>query len=153
MKSYSFQAQIQKHDGMDAAYITFPYDVEREFGTKGQLKVQALIEDAPYRGSLAKMGLDCHCLGITKQIRTMIGKVPGDWVQVTLLQDLEPRVVELPEDFKALLEANGQANLVYNKLSYSHKKEYMTWILSAKKTETRTKRMEQAIIRLTEASE
>ncbi|MDQ0898737.1 MULTISPECIES: hypothetical protein [unclassified Paenibacillus] len=27
MKSYSFQAQIQKHDGMDAAYITFPYDV------------------------------------------------------------------------------------------------------------------------------
>lgn len=47
MKSYSFQAQIQKHDGMDAAYITFPYDVEQEFGTKGQVKVQvqALIED------------------------------------------------------------------------------------------------------------
>ncbi|SDN73958.1 Bacteriocin-protection, YdeI or OmpD-Associated [Paenibacillus sp. yr247] len=89
----------------------------------------------------------------TKQIRTAIGKVPGDWVQVTLHQDVEPRVVDLPEDFKVLLEANGQANLVYNKLSYSHKKEYITWIQSAKLAETRTKRMEQTISRLTDSSE
>ncbi|WP_414858890.1 YdeI/OmpD-associated family protein [Paenibacillus sp. Soil787] len=48
----------------------------------------------------------------------------------------------MPEDFKVLLEANVQANLAYNKLSYSHKKEYVTWIHSAMKKETRAKRRE-----------
>ncbi|WP_010233489.1 DUF1905 domain-containing protein [Clostridium arbusti] len=39
MKSYEFDAVIKKHGTIDAAYIEFPYDVEKEFGTKGQVKV------------------------------------------------------------------------------------------------------------------
>lgn len=39
MKVYEFDAKIIKQDSIDAAYIEFPYDVEKEFGVKGQVKV------------------------------------------------------------------------------------------------------------------
>lgn len=43
MKTYEFDAVIIKQGDIDAAYIEFPYDVEEEFGTKGQVKVRATI--------------------------------------------------------------------------------------------------------------
>ena len=35
MKIYEFDAVIIKHDSIDAAFIEFPYDVEKEFGVRG----------------------------------------------------------------------------------------------------------------------
>lgn len=44
MKTYEFDAVIIKKDSIDAAYIEFPYDVEKEFNTKGQVKVKATFD-------------------------------------------------------------------------------------------------------------
>lgn len=122
MKTYNFQAEILKHENMDAAYITFPYNVEEEFGSKGQVKVKAIFEGKiEYRGSLAKMGLDCHCLGITKKIRELLGKRPGDFIQVTLYMDNDPRIVEVPEDLKEELQKN-MLKETFIKLSYTKQK-------------------------------
>ncbi len=41
MQGYEFDAVIWKREGMDAAFIEFPFDVEKEFGAKGQVKVKA----------------------------------------------------------------------------------------------------------------
>jgi hypothetical protein len=140
---YEFDAVIQKHEGMDAAYIIFPYDVEKEFGTKGQVKVVATFDGYAYRGSLAKMGLPCHCLGLTQNIRKTIGKQPGDTVHVTVQPDSAPRVVEIPPDLQRMLTVNEPARVYFEGLSYSHQKEYVEWIESAKKAETREKRLEK----------
>ncbi|MCX7923721.1 MAG: YdeI/OmpD-associated family protein [Clostridia bacterium] len=148
MDIYEFNAVIQKHDGMDAAFIEFPYDVEQEFGTKGQVKVHASFDGHEYRGSLAKMGYRCHCLGLTQKIRKTIGKNPGDTVHVIIKRDEQPRVVEVPEDFEKLLGENEAANKFFNELSYSNKREYVQWIVSAKRVETRNKRLEDSINKL-----
>jgi uncharacterized protein YdeI (YjbR/CyaY-like superfamily) len=50
-----------------------------------------------------------------------------------------------PPDFEAMLTANPKAQEVFDKFSYSHRKEYLTWIIDAKSEATRQKRMEQAI--------
>lgn len=148
MQIYEFDAVIQKHESMDAAYIEFPYDVEKEFGVKGQVKVWATFDGHEYRGSLAKMGLPVHCLGITQSIRKAIGKQPGDTIHVVLRQDTEPRIIQIPDDFQTQLADNIPARDFFNGLSYSHQREYVEWIESAKKAETREKRIRDAIIRL-----
>lgn len=151
MKAYTFQVEILKHDGMDAAYITFPYDVEKEFGAKGQVKVKAIFDGhVEYRGSLAKMGLDCHCLGITKQIRKTLAKVPGQFIQVELIRDEEPRIVEVPEDVLQQLRIHKLEN-AYENLSYSKQKQLITLINSSKKEETRANRIVDMIAQLTNA--
>jgi len=91
------------------------------------------------------MGHDCHILGITQEIRSIIRKQPGDIVHVVLKQDDSPRVVEIPEDFSRLLEEYEQAKKFFNSLSYTNKKAYVKWITSAKKEETRNKRLEKSI--------
>lgn len=150
LKSYAFQAELHKHDGMDAAYIHFPYDVQQEFGTKGQVKVKAVFQDGTeYRGSLANMGLDCHCLGIPKRIREQLGVTAGEVLSVTITPDTEPRVVELPEPLKAALESRSLESRFRN-LSYSKQKQAAESVESAKKPETLAKRVQSVIDSLLE---
>jgi hypothetical protein len=149
-KTYEFDAEIKKHEQLDAAYIEFPYDVEKEFGKKGQVKVQATFDGHAYRGSLAKMGYHCHRLGLTQAVRNAIGKKPGDMIHVVIQEDIAPRVVEIPGDLKKLLDQNPGAKAFFEKLSYTNRKEYVNWIISAKRAETRNQRLQNAIRMLIE---
>ena len=80
-KKYEFDAVIRKVDGIDGAYVEFPFDVRAEFG-RGRVKVRALFDGVPYDGSLVRMGTPGHIIGLRKDIRAAIGKQPGDTVRV-----------------------------------------------------------------------
>ena len=58
--------------------------------------------------------------------------------------DVEPRVVVEPKDFAHALDADPHARSAYDGLSYSHKREHDRAIESAKKPETRVRRIETA---------
>ena len=82
-RSYAFEAVIQKVDGIDGAYVEIPFDVKAEFG-RGRVPVRATFDGVAYEGSLVRMGTPGHILGLRKDIRSAIGKQPGDTVLVTL---------------------------------------------------------------------
>lgn len=84
-RRYEFDAIIHKVPDIDGAYVEFPYDVRAEFG-KGRVKVRATFDGVCYEGSLVRMGTPGHILGLRKDIRTKIGKGPGDTVHVTLTE-------------------------------------------------------------------
>lgn len=148
MTKIKFSAKLEKVENMDATTISFPYNVEEIFGTKGQIKVKALIDGIEYRGSLVNMGTGCHVLGVTKEIRKKINKKAGDFVEIILERDTEERIVEIPDDFQNLLNQNSEAKKFFETLSFTNRKEYVKWIESAKKEETRTNRLEQSIEKL-----
>ena len=124
--------------------MLFPYDTGKEFGTKGKVPINATFDGVPYAGSLIKYGNPLHMLGMLKGICVQIGKGPGDTVEVVLLKDEALRTVEVPAQFENLLKRQGLLP-VFEKLSYTHRKEYCRWITEAKKEETRTRRLEKAI--------
>ena len=80
---YEFDAVIVKNPDMDAAYVEIPFDVREAFG-KGRVAVHATLDGVPYDGQLVRMGTPCHIIGIRKDIRTRIGKQPGDTVRVSI---------------------------------------------------------------------
>ena len=93
-KIYEYDAVIQSSEiGKGGAYVAFPYDLREEFG-KGRVKVHARFDGEPYDGSIVNMGVKnpdgsiCYVLGILKDIRTKIGKQPGDTVRV-IIQERE----------------------------------------------------------------
>ncbi len=59
--------------------------------------------------------------------------------------DTEPRAVTVPSDLQAALLQHAEAAALFEKLAYSHKKEYVDWIESAKRAETRASRVEKAV--------
>lgn len=142
-----FNAEIKKVEDKDGAYIEIPFDVEQVYGAK-RVKVKATFDGVEYRGSIVKMGLPCYIIGITKDIRKKIEKKPGDVIEVTIEKDEEERIIEIPMDFKERIERDNNIKEFWNTLSFSMQKKYVTWITSAKKEETRNKRINEVIEKL-----
>jgi len=145
-KKYKFAAEIQAGQG-GGAYVIFPYDTEKEFGTKGRVPVKVTLDGAPDTTSLMKWGTPQHFVGVAKAIREKIGKGAGDTIEVVLWKDEAERVVEIPEEFRKRMEKEKLLPF-FEKLSFTHRKEYCRWISEAKKEETRQARLVKAIAML-----
>jgi hypothetical protein len=143
MKQYKFKATIESVTGGGTG-VVFPYDVEQEFGTKAMVPVKSTLDGVSYTGSLCKCGPESHMLGVLKAIREQIGKGPGDTIEVVLWKDEDVRTVDVPAEFKTLLKKEGLF-ASFEKLSYTHRKEYCRWITEAKKEETRQNRIRKSI--------
>jgi uncharacterized protein YdeI (YjbR/CyaY-like superfamily) len=99
----------------------------------------------PFRSSLFPNGDGTHHMMVNKAMKTGAQAQAGDTVRVVLEPDTAPRTVETPPDLVAALATSPDAQARYEQLAYSHKKEYVEWIESAKKDETRARRVEQAV--------
>lgn len=62
------------------------------------------------------------------------------------------RTVTLPPSMSAVLKKYPKQAAVFEKMAFTHKREYVEWIVSAKKEETLTRRLEQFIEKLKQQS-
>jgi len=60
----------------------------------------------------------------------------------------QTKEVRLPDDVAAALKKNKKESAQFDALSFTNKKEYLEWILTAKREETRTERIKGTIERL-----
>lgn len=144
----TFTAVIHASDG-GGAYIEIPFDAEKEYGVRGRVPVTATFDGLPYRGSIFPYG-GVHMLLVLRAIRQKLGKDAGDKVRVTLETDTRPRVVKISDDLKKTLSKNKTAKAIFDKHSYTHQREFVTWIEEAKREETRARRIEKMIAMLKE---
>ncbi len=62
--------------------------------------------------------------------------------------DVDNKLISLPPDMKEVLHKAPQALDFYQQLSYSNKKEFVLWILTAKQEKTRSERLERLVEKL-----
>jgi hypothetical protein len=145
----SFTATIEQGgDEGEAAWIVFPYDLKETYGIGNLVPVVATFDGVEYRGSIAKMGPEPLLL-IRKDVRAQLGKAGGDTVQVKVTLDTSTREVKVPEDLQKTLDEHPKSKMQFEKLSYSNQREYVQWIESAKRAETRKSRVVKAVEMLT----
>ena len=128
--------------------IEIPFDVKAVFGS-GRPPVRGTVNGFPLRSTLMSMG-GRHLLGLNRETREGAGVAAGDRVTVELELDDEPRVVEVPPDLAAALDAAPDAREAFDRLSYTHRRDYAEWIAEAKQDETRCSRAERAVAMLRE---
>ena len=145
----TFTGRIQNAGG-GGGFVEIPFDVEKTFGSK-RPKIKALIEGVAYRGTLVRMGGEHHMLIVLKGIREQIGRTFGDEVKIVLEADTEPRVVAVPPDLLKELKKHKDVKALFDKLSYTHQKEYVRWIEEAKREETCANRVVKTIEMLKKA--
>jgi len=151
MGGYSFEAVLVKPEGVGTwTFLGIPIEVSAMFGSKGQVKVKGTINGYPFRSTALPMGDGSHYLVVGKDIRDHIAVAQGDSVIVVLELDTEERRITVPDDFLRAMDGQPQARQIFDRLSYSHQKEYVNWILSAKQTETRQRRVDKAIVMLSQ---
>jgi hypothetical protein len=111
--------------------------------------VRGTINGAEFRSRLSVYGGRTY-LGLTKEVRTRAGIEVGDSVEVVLERDETPREIELPEALGSALAGDDAARAAFERLSFTHRKEYARWIAEAKRGETRERRVGQALRMLRE---
>ena len=144
MAKARFNAKLRPSGRGGGHLVEVPDEVVAKLGGKGRIPVQATFNGIPYRGSIVKMG-GVMMLGVTKAIMAEAGVVAGDTVDVEVEKDDAPREVETPPELMKALKKNRAAEAAWDKLSYSHRREYVGYIVEAKKEETRARRVDQTI--------
>jgi uncharacterized protein YdeI (YjbR/CyaY-like superfamily) len=72
----------------------------------------------------------------------------GDEITVDIEADTAPGEVALPEDLAAAMDDDARA--AYDRLSFTHRKEWVRWVEEAKRPETRATRIEKTVAGLRE---
>lgn len=137
-----FKCKLDAPEGGAVGFIRMPFDVKEVFG-KGRVPVKLTINGYAYRTTICHMG-DMWGVPLRKEHRENAGVASGDVVQVSVEPDTEPREVDVPADLKKFLQKH-QAWELLDKLSYTHKKEFVQWIEGAKKEETRESRKQKMV--------
>jgi len=151
MQKLKFKAELLPvKNTKSTCYFYVPYSIPEVWGIKKSVKVKANVDKVFHRGLLMPDGKGNHCMGLKTALMAELGKKAGDIADVTLEIDTEERIVEIPPELKKLLAKNPKEKKIFDKLSYTHRKEYADWISSAKKEETLNRRLEKMILMLRE---
>ncbi len=148
---HRFRGKLVRPEGTGTwTYVEVPAKVSDAFGARGRVPVAGTIAGIEFRGSMMPSGEGRHFVVVPKPIREAAGVTTGDTVEVRLRGDTAERTVEVPPELEAALKRNRKAREAFAAFSYSHRKEYVSWISEAKKAETRVARAEKAVAMLLE---
>ncbi|MBI3978234.1 MAG: DUF1905 domain-containing protein [Chloroflexi bacterium] len=132
-------------DGDEAAFLVeVPAEAVAALGARKRPPVLATLNGYQYRTTISTYGGRFY-LPMRREIRQAAGLRPGDAVSVNIVLDELPRLVELLDDFRLALDAEPTTRAAFERLSYTHRREYVDWILETKRDETRRRRIERAV--------
>lgn len=124
-----------------------PETVVTALGAGKRPKVVVTVGAHSWRSSIAPMG-GRFLLGVSGANRAAADIAAGDTVRVRLQHDQAPRVVEVPDDLRTALSTSPTAAAAWERLSYSHQRQHVTALQSAKRPETRASRLAKTLAML-----
>lgn len=139
---------IQKYPGKGGwCYVVvkgIPPSKKRKFGF---VRVSGTVDGyAVEKYNIMPMKTGDHFFPIKAEIRKAIKKKDGDTVHVILYEDETP--LKVPKELLDCLKEEPKALKTFNGLSDAEQKQYLEWIYSAKKEDTKIERMAAAINKL-----
>jgi hypothetical protein len=127
--------------------IEVPAEVVEAIGAGKRPPVVVTVNGYSYRSTVAPMG-GKYLLPFSAERRNESGIAGGDAIDVKVVLDSAPRVVDVPADLRAALDDAPEAAAAWARLSYSHQKAHVTAVLGAKAAETRARRIAAAVAKL-----
>lgn len=127
--------------------IELSQDVLDELGAGKRPAVKVTINGFSYRSTPGSMN-GMTLVPLSAERRKAAGVAGGDEVDVDIELDTEPRVVEVPAELAAALDAEPAAREMFDKLSNSNKGWHVLQVTGAKTEETRQRRIAKSVATL-----
>jgi hypothetical protein len=123
--------------------VALPIDVREELGAV-RVPVSVTVNGHAFRTTAMRYG-GVDYIGLNREVREAAGVYSGDTITVALERDTERREVGVPPGLAKVLAKDAPARAAFERLSYTHRKEYARWIAEAKREETRERRLAKAV--------
>jgi hypothetical protein len=138
-----FTTTLLQTDG-NTTGIVVPPEVVESLGAGKRPPVTVTLNGYTYRNTIAVMGGD-YMVGVSAAHRAAAGVHGGQTLDVDIELDTAPRVVTVPDDFGAALDAQPEARRTFDALSYSNKSWHVLQVEGAKTDETRQRRIARSV--------
>jgi hypothetical protein len=126
-------------------FLTLPREASAKLPSRGMTTVQGTFNGLPFRATLQPDGQGGHWLKVDRKLRQAARTEPGDVVSLEIApvaEEPEPRVP--PYLRKALAAAHPKARATWSDITPVARRDWIQWIESARRKETRLKRIESA---------
>ena len=130
--------------GASWTFLVLPKNASAKLRTRNMATVEGTINDFPFRATLAPDGQRSHWLKVTKELREGAGAEVGEVVRLEIMsagKELEPRV---PADLRKALAAAPKARASWSDITPVARRDWIHWITSARRSETRARRIDNA---------
>lgn len=123
--------------------LTLPKDVSSKLPSRGMTSVEGTINGFPFVATLEPDGQGSHLLRVDRKMQGGAGVRAGDVVTLAIAparEEPEPRV---PADLQKALAAAPKARALWSDITPKARRDWIHWIATAKRSETRTSRIEK----------
>lgn len=142
----TFKAKVfQPAEGGGWTFLQLPQEASDKLPTRSMTSVEGTINRFAFQTCLLPDGMGGHWLKIEPALGREAGVSPGDTVEI----DISPMAVEpepeVPEDLNKALSASPKALAVWSDITAIARRDWIHWMTSGKRVETRAIRLEKMI--------
>jgi hypothetical protein len=141
-----FEGVLEAAGGGGCA-VELPADVISALGGT-RVRVNGTLNGVAFSSNTMPIGGGRACLGVHKATREAAGATFGHRVIVEMERDDAPRQLEIPPELAAALGADEAAQNSFDRLAFSHRREFATFVGEAKRPETRARRVAETLRQL-----
>ena len=125
-------------------FLTLPKDASEKLPSRGMTTVEGTINGFPFRATLEPDGQKSHWLKVNQRMREAAGIDAGDVVTLEIAPSGEEPEPRMPADLRKALAAAPKARALWSDITPTARRDWTHWITSAKRPETRARRVNNA---------
>lgn len=145
-----FTATLHRPRGVDAGWIflRLPQEASDQLPTRSMCSIEGRFNGTSFATTLEPDGQGGHWMRVKPDLQRESGVQVGDTVEVEMAPAAVEPEPEVPDDIAAALAGNEVAQATWNATTALARRDWVAWIVSGKKAETRTKRIGVALSKL-----
>jgi len=130
--------------GANWTFLVLPKPASAKLPTRGMTTVEGSLNGQAFRATLEPDGQGSHWLKVNRKLSEAAGVNAGEFVTLEITPTGKEPAPRLPQDLRKALAATPEARAVWSELTPVAHRDWISWITSAKKAETRARRIDNA---------
>lgn len=146
-----FKATLLKPESPPRAtwsFLRVPKAASGKLSSRGQVAVEGTLNGQAFKAMLDPDGEGSHWLKVDAALRKKAKADVGEKVVLEIVQAAEPPEPKLPPELRKALADEPAAKVQWAALKPAQRHDWILWIMSAKRPETRLRRIANACDRL-----
>ena len=126
-------------------FLVLPKAASAKLPTRAMTTVEGTLGGATFKATLEPDGDGSHWLKVPKALREAAGASAGDTVELAIAPSDRQMESRVPADLRKALAANPAARATWDATTTVGRRDWIAWMTSGRKAETRDKRLHAAI--------
>ena len=129
-------------------FLTLPKTASAKLPSRGMSSVEGTFNGRPFQATLEPDGQGSHWLKVDRKLREAADAAEGDVVTLEIAPAREEPEPKVPPDLRKALAAAPEARALWSDITPIARRDWIQWITSAKRPETRARRIKNACVML-----